>query len=191
MSRNVKYSLWLAGAVFILCCGGAIGTYFIGRALFQQAVATTPEEAARIGRQIADYDLPAGYREQVGMNMVTIKMVMIAPEVSQPGLFISLMQFQAGTTTDVETMRAQMEQALTQQTGTQSTQMEVVGSEEVTIKGETVTLTIREGKTENGDTLRQVTGIFPGKDGPAMLMLVGSADKWDEEAADSFITSIR
>ena len=190
MSRNVKYSLLLVGAVFILCCGGAIGTYFVGRALLQQVVATTPEEAARIGRQIADYDLPVGYREQIGMNMGAIKMVMIAPESTLPGLFISLMQFQAGTT-DVETMRAQMEQSLTQQTGSQSTQMEVVGTEDVTIKGETVTLTIREGKTENGDTLRQVTGIFPGKDGPAMLMLMGSADNWDEEAVDSFITSIR
>jgi hypothetical protein len=52
-------------------------------------------------------------------------------------------------------------------------------------------LTVREGTTRRGERLRQVTGFFQGKEGPAVLMVTGEAASWDETTVDGFIASIR
>jgi hypothetical protein len=52
-------------------------------------------------------------------------------------------------------------------------------------------LIVREGVTDDGEQMRQVTGLFEGKDGPALLMVAGEVDAWDTEMVDRFIASIR
>ena len=46
------------------------------------------------------------------------------------------------------------------------------------------------GSDDNGTTMRQVITTFPGKGGIAMLMIMGSAESWDEEEINAFIESI-
>jgi hypothetical protein len=69
--------------------------------------------------------------------------------------------------------------------------MTLVGEEQVVIKGEPVTLTVRESTAEDGEPMRQVTGLFQGKGGPAMLLVMGQANAWDQAVLDQFIASIR
>jgi hypothetical protein len=68
--------------------------------------------------------------------------------------------------------------------------LETVGEKEFTIKDETVTFTIRESKTASG-ALRQMSGVFPGKHGPVMLMISGAVKQWDDEVVEGFIASLR
>jgi hypothetical protein len=34
--------------------------------------------------------------------------------------------------------------------------------------------------------MRQVTGIFEGKSGPAILMIMGNLENWDQAAVDQY-----
>jgi hypothetical protein len=105
-------------------------------------------------------------------------------------MMITLMQFPAGMDISRQEMERQIEQALARQVGLGSADMQVVGRQEITVKGEPITLTVREGTSDGGDRLRQLTGVFPGKSGPTMLVIMGEVSAWDEKMVERFITSI-
>jgi hypothetical protein len=102
-----------------------------------------------------------------------------------------MMQFPGGMRVSREEMERQIKQAVARQPGMGSANMQDVGQEQVFIKGETVTMTVREGAMENGERLRQMSGIFQGRGGPVMLMITGMVDTWDQAMVDQFIASIR
>ncbi len=190
MSRNVKIILGIVAAIVAVCCLGAVTLYVVGQRFLSQAVVTDSARAAEVGRAIADYDLPAGYAERIAMDMIATRVVFIGLEDDSSGMFIMLMQFPTGMA-DEEQMRQQLDQAFQQQSGQSGLSMEVVEEKTVTIRGESVTLTVREGQSENGVTFWQVNGVFQGKSGPAMLSLSGLVDEWDQTLVDDFIESIR
>jgi hypothetical protein len=104
---------------------------------------------------------------------------------------IMLMQFPTGMDVSRQQMERQVEQALARQTGLSSADMTSVGKEETVINGEPVTLTVREGTTNRGEQIRQLTGLFDGNTGPTMLMITGDVNTWDQAMVDDFIASIR
>ena len=69
--------------------------------------------------------------------------------------------------------------------------MQVVEFKKMVIRGEEVEVTIFEGSDQNGNILRQLITTFPGKDGTAMLMIMGPAQAWDQNLIDDFIESLR
>lgn len=189
MSRTTKIVLGIVGGLVVLCVVSVAALFLVGRWALGQALTTDPTQAASLGHQIATYDLPAGYAEITGMNVAGVQMVMIGNK-QQPGTIIMLAQFTTATT-DPETMRTQMEQSLEQQSNQQGLTYTTVGQEDVTIKGETVTMTIREATSSTGHVTRQEEGVFTGNKGPAMVMITGSADTWDKDAVNQFLQSIR
>jgi len=192
MSRGLKIALVVLAVILFCCCVAGLGATLLGARLFGRAIITDPGRAEAIGHEIAEYELPPGYDEMFAMNVVGIKMVAIGPTTPTPeSMVIMLMQFPASLEISREEMERQMEQALARQTGLGSAEMRVVGQEQVTIKGEPVTLTIREGAAEDGRRLRQATGLFQGRGGPTMLMVMGEATAWDQPLLDRFIASIR
>ena len=192
MSRGLKIALVVLAIVLFCCCVAGLGVTLLGARLFGRAIITDPGRAEAIGHEIAEYDLPPGYDEMFAMDIMGIKMVAIGSTAAGPeSMMIMLMQFPAGLEISREEMERQMEQALARQTGLGSAEMRLVGQEQVTIRGEPVILTIREGTTEGGQRLRQATGLFRGRGGPTMLMVMGEATAWDQSLLDRFIASIR
>ena len=196
MSKGVKIALVIVLILLVLCCMGGLGFYFISQRVVSQAFTDDPAKAASLGHEIVDYSLPAGYRELGGMNALVFKMVFISSGSGGAGpMFIMLMQIPAGTDMDQEEMQRQMTQAMQQQGKGRNIQARVVGTETVTIKGQPVTLTVSEGEvtegSEAGAVFRQVMGVFPGKGGTAMLMVMGNKDTWDQATLDSFLASIK
>lgn len=88
-------------------------------------------------------------------------------------------------------MEAQLQQSVEQQVNSEGLQLETVGEETISVRDQPVTLTIREGTNAEGDSVRQITGIFQGKSGPTMLMILGDQESWDQAAVDQFLGSIR
>jgi len=88
-------------------------------------------------------------------------------------------------------MQEQMRRSLEQQSGRPGLQMEVVEVKKMTIRGEEVDVTLLEGADEQGFILRELITSFPGKDGTAMLMIIGPAQLWDEDEIDQFIESFQ
>ena len=196
MSKGVKIALVVVVILLGLCCMGGAAFYFISQRVVSQAVTDDPTKAATLGHEIVDYSLPDGYRELGGMNALVFKMVFIGAESgTADSMFIMLMQIPTGTTMDQEEMQRQMTDAMQKQGQGRNVKMHVVGTQTATIKGKPVTLTVSEGEvTEGNDAgtlFRQVIGVFPAKDGTAMLMAMGKKDTWDQATLDSFLASIK
>jgi hypothetical protein len=195
-STNKNKWIWIGlGAAVLFCCGAVLVASLVfwqaGKKL-QEGMKTDPEAAAEAAHQIADYDLPEGYQEQVAMDIMVYSFVMIGPKDSSGsvnGPVFMLAQFQAGI--NQEQMEEQLRHSLQQQAGNRGLNMSLVSVEEKTIRGEKTQVATYEGSDENGFVVRQVITSFPGKDGTAMLMIMGPAELWDQDMVDAFIESIR
>ncbi len=197
MSTGLRIALIVIAVVLVVCCLGAVVTYFVVQRAASQVFSSDPARAAIIGHQIADYSLPPGYSEQGGMDLAGIKMVVIAQNRQGQGasadrMAFFLMQFPSSMNLSQQDMERQMSQAIDRQFSRGNEQMQVVGTQQVTIKGQPVTLTVSEGTgSSSGVTHRQVTGFFTGKGGLVMLMAFGPKNAWDQSALDQFLASIR
>lgn len=194
---NKNKWIWIGlGAAVLFCCGAVLvaGLVFwqAGQKL-QEGVSADPAAAAEAAHKIADYDLPEGYQEQMAMEIMFYSFVIIGPQSSEGisnGPIFMLAQFQAGMVNQ-EQMEEQLRRSLEQQSSHPGLNMELVKVEEKTIRGKETQVAIYEGTDTNGIVLRQVITSFPGKDGTAMLMIMGPAELWDQDMIDAFIESIR
>ena len=191
MSRGWKITIIVGVILLALCCVACLSAGVLGSYFASKSVSSEPEQAAKIGHEIADYTLPEGYVEVMGMSILSIKWVAIADlDEESEGLVIMMMQFPVNSSLSQEEMQKQMSDAFARQRQYNSSSFKMVGTQKATIRGQQVTLTVSEGQTEQGDTLRQMLGMFSGKNGTVMLMVMGSVEKWDQEILDAFTASI-
>ncbi len=195
MSRNTKIVLGIIGGLFILCiCAGVVAFLALRSAgpLVERAMTVTekPEEVTDIAQGIVDYTLPAGYSEQFGMSFFGFDVAAFG-SAGPAKQMIMLMQFPESAGLSQAEMEQQMQQATERQMGRRNYQLPVVGETTTTIRDQRITLTIREGTDSDGTAIRQVSGVFQGKSGIVMLMIMGNRQNWDQEAVDAFIASLR
>ena len=194
---NKNKWIWIGlGAALLFCCCAVVAAILVFRLAgktIEDGMKTDPESAAQAAHKIADYDLPPGYQEQMSMDIMFYSFVIIAPDTdaqTTTSPIIMLAQFsQAGM--DRQQMEQQLRQAFEQQSGQRRADMRVVEVKNMVIRGEEVEVTIFEGTDANGYVVRQLITSFPGKDGTAMLMIMGSPSAWDDKVIDDFIESIR
>lgn len=192
MDKNRK-TLIIIGVVGGLCLVLVVGAVLIFGSLARLAskmIITDPAEAAAVAHQIIDYDLPAGYSEQMAMTVPTYQFVAITSTDNSLSPTIMLAQFTGDTSLTPEEMQEQLSQAYNPSTSPGS-QMHVVETKTMTIRGYETEVVISEGGLEGGVTIRRLMTVFPGRSGQVMLMIQGAADYWDEQLMDDFIHSIR
>ncbi len=189
MSRNTKIALVVVGALVIICLGlCGISALLLPR-VTESIVSQKPGDAKRVGAEIADYTLPPGYAEVMGLNMFVYKMVALAPTQNRgDGMILMLMGTNAGGASQAE-MERQMQQSFQQQFGRGGSQMQVVGQETATVRGQPITLTIAEN--DASPKLRQAVGTFTGKNGLVIVMAMGAAEHWDDNLLRAFLSSIQ
>jgi len=193
---NRKQLLTLIGvlAVICLCVTGLIvgGLAYAGNR-FGKAIdnAGDPANVQKVASSIADYSLPSGYK-QMALDMMIYKYVMLTPDPKgyTDGPFIMLMAYPVNSNMNDEQMQQQMQRAFAQQGGKYAA-MEVVDTKTLSIRGKDAKVTIMEGKTSDGTTMRQWLTIFTGKSGPVMLMIHGDTSTWDDKLVNDFVASIK
>ena len=183
-------------ALIALCVCIGISAYVGGQYVLEQnfAVYEQSAEIAEMAQGIVDYRLPPGYTEQFGMSIFGFDMAAFGSPNLQNGAggtLILLAQFPKSLGLNQDDMQQQMEEALQQQSGQNDMQLAVVGQTTAIIRDQTVPLVIREGTDDEGHQIRQITGVFEGKGGTVMLMIMGSIQQWDQNAIDTFIASLR
>ena len=195
MSRTTKIVIGIVGGLLLLCCLGiGLAALLLPRAVqnfAENSITDDPEQVAEVGQSILDYELPPGMQEEGAMGFAGIKMVFITAGPGNDAM-VMLMQFPAIMQANEEEMRRQLEDAMTQQSGQQQFNMEVVSEDEVVINDQNSVLTTLEGTDENGNSIRQITGVFESKAGnPAMIMAISPIAAWEEANIDEFIESLR
>lgn len=188
---NRKTLIIILAVVGGLClCAVVAGVVLFAQAgrMVNQAVSSDPAKAAEAARAITDYELPPGYSDSFSLDLFGVKMVGFTGKDADS--FIMLFQFPPNAGLSQDQMEQQMRQMYQNQTG-QNLNMEKVGTQKVTIRGQATELSIFEGTGENGVRIRQLLGVFEGKGGMAFLMVTGRVNTWDQAAVDSFIRSMR
>jgi uncharacterized membrane protein len=192
MSRNTKIILGILAALIVICACVAVIMVIVGQQVSKvakEAIVNDPAKVAEVADKIATYTAPPGYT-QTAMSILGFDMILLTPPDSQPDNMIILMQFPASANLSREEMEKQMQQSVNQQFKTGDFQMNVVDQTETLIRGETTTLTTSEGTNSNGVTIRQVTGVFRGNNGTALVAIMAPADRWNQDQVDAFLRSI-
>jgi hypothetical protein len=194
--------IWLflglgCGFMLLLCCGGGVAMFFVFKGAVQ--VVQDPAAAQQQSDQIAEFDLPAGYKAHSAVSVrnplggqAVMTMVVYADPNNEPGIF--LMEFgPLMANVDREQLKVQMEQQMRQQ-GQQMKRLEVAESRdvEVQIRGKPATFKIQKAADpQTKQQFVQVEGVFEGKQGPAFLMGQLKADGLTEDDAEKFVRSIK
>ena len=188
MSTGVKVLLILGGVfgvLAVLCCGA--GIYLFNK--FSKAMTTDPAQVAAIQQDIAGINLPEGFKPQGGFDW-TLGIKIKAAIYSRSGSEM-LMLMQMPSTASEEEMRQQMQDSLAKQGKKQELRVESRETRTVIIDGKEVPFEFTKGTQEgSGRAMRQVIGVFPGRDGTAMLMYTAPEDQWKDEEVMAMLRSI-
>lgn len=193
MSRNAKIALVVVGALVVMCSALCIGGYIIFQRTIGSIASQSPEDTQRIAAGIADYTVPEGYEQVMGMDLFVYKMVAIAPENQNVdnGMMFMLMGTSVAGVNQAD-MERQMQQSFQQQYGRSGSTMEYVGQERYNIRGEEVTFNLSESRAEGSPVqMRQAIGTFNGKNGLVIVMMMGASNTWDEALIREFLGSIQ
>jgi hypothetical protein len=179
------------GIVALLCLCAAGVSYLAFRQLGKQvenALNTDPTSIAKTQDHIAEFDIPPGYRP-MAISLFNYDMVNLIPETSNSGMTIMMMQYTGLVSGNRKQLEQQLRQAAERQSNQSGVPMQMVDTREVSIRGETVIVTISEGDYQ-GFIMRQWTTVFQGNQGPTILMIQGPLNVWDDQLIDDFLKSI-
>ncbi|RMG14139.1 MAG: hypothetical protein D6731_10715 [Planctomycetota bacterium] len=129
--------------------------------------------------------------------MAGVKMSVVGPagSLGQPNQKLMIVVFQLPPGQDPELAKQQIQQQLQQQgRGAALQQVESEDQLTLTVRGEEVTAQQAVGVGNDGNKMRQVVLVLPrAKDDPTqvLLMFLGNAEAFDEEAMKAFLASIR
>jgi hypothetical protein len=198
MNNTTKTILIIAGSLLLVCacCVGVFSVTGLWSTvqLANWAGSNTsedPEKVSEIASGIADFQIPQGFEKQYGMKLGGFSLVEYMTDNERSIIFV--VQFPAGTSINVDEMMRQIEQNSRRESRTwYGMTTALVEQKPVTIRGQEATMSISEGKNDQGIPYRMANAEFQGNgEGPAAVMIVGPADEWDLKTFEDFIASIQ
>ncbi len=194
MSTGIKILIAIlvgGGVCVIACCGGG---YYLARNAIK--ITDQPAEIVEIQELIADIQTPEGFKPKTGMTTkamgFNMNMVVYSRDNGQQDGLV-LMQFKMPGDVPEDQMKMSFENQMKTQQNGQSQNINVTETEtrSFVIDDEEVEFTFSTGTQAGSDqAVRQVTGVFPSRNGTAMLMFLTNEENWDEEQVVKMIESI-
>ncbi len=175
-----------------ICCG--LGVWFFTQ---NMKFTTDPAEIAAQTKEIASIQIPEDFKPEIGMRMsIGMKMNVVAYS-RKPSGSLALVQVTVPGQVDgnnqmgEEEMKKSMEQQLERQGQRSKIDITSRESRKIVVDGvernfEFITGTLQENKAE----VKQIQGMFPGRDGLAFLQIMEGASEYNEEEAIKIIESI-
>jgi len=197
MDKTTKTALIIIGSLFLLCACAATAVIFTGFWSLGNVVkwvgnSTTEDsqEAVRVGSEIADYEIPAGFDTPYGVHFGDVNMVGYTSQSERSHILLA--QFPEGTSLNINEMMRQISERPGDSNDTwYKTETKLLEERPVTICGQETTLSIGEGTSSDGITYRTAIAKFQGRGGPALVMVAGPLDEWDIGMVEAFIASIQ
>jgi len=187
MSKTTKIVLSVVGVFALLV---VVGGFFAFR-LIGSALTLDPDQVESIGQEIVVHELPAGFDGIFGTDIAGVKLAMSSETISNQEAIIMLMSFPDDNELTQEQLNEEMSRSFEQQTGQQA-QFEFVGSRDIFIAGEAVTVETLIGESENGVNLRQDLAVFESVSGNiGMLMIVAPEPWFDSPSVGEFFDSMK
>jgi hypothetical protein len=190
-NRNIWIGVGIAAFLCICACGiGILALNVFGKQLGQQIEnSSDPAQIEAVKSQIASYDIPAGYSEQMALDLGMYRMLaLVSSNPAKP--MIMLMGYNQSLGANDQQMQEQLQRSFEQQLGTPGMTWRTIEERTMTIRGQEVIMVVREGQTENGAAMRQMMTAFEGEHGTVLVMAQGLASAWDQDMLDEFLASI-
>jgi hypothetical protein len=192
MNNTAKIILGLvAGAVVLCLCVGVAGLILFRSAgsAIGQAFNTDANQVKNVSASIADYTLPEGFGSATTMQLAGFDLVSYTGDDGYSHIYF--FQLPDGVQLDPAEMERKLKENTAEPGDGAVRKTEVVDQLPATIRGQETTLVVSEGVNRDGQPFRQVSAIFQGNDGQAMVLFERPAEQWDQAEADDFIASIR
>ena len=156
----------------------------------ERSVSESPQEAVRLGSEIADFEVPEGFGSPYSVHFGDVTLIGYKSRSEKSHLLLA--QFPQGTSINVDEMlRAIREGSGDPNSIWYNTETTLVEQSPVTICGQETTLNISEGISSDGVPFRMATAKFEGRGGPSLVMVAGPIYEWDGKMVDAFIESIQ
>jgi hypothetical protein len=207
MSSTAKVLIILgsiAGVCLLICCGGVafVGWRFQDFVKDFAANLTTndPQEIRNRTARIVHIDIPEMFPPMLAIDVVFMKEIIYGTQNSPNKPLLIIVELDKSMlgpqgSADAKQQRDEILRQMKQQ-GQQpgmNTDIDQESSEtrEFTIDGEKVAFEFIKGTARGGGPTRQVVGVFPGRGGIVMLMLIIPESDYDEAAIMRMLESIR
>lgn len=164
----------LAAAALLSACAG-------------KAYTKDAEEIRAVGDAISAYTVPQGYSEAFATDVMGYQLVSLQGPL--PSCHIYLAQAPEGVEIDAEKLRQQARKMGSGNQG-ETRDLRLVEEREVSLRGETVAMMVSEGRNSDNLPYREVTAVFAGRGGQALLSISAPVEVWDWELVDQFIASL-
>lgn len=196
MDKSTKTALIVIGSIFLLCAC-AVSAVFVGGLWslghvvrwVDNSTTEDPQEALRVGSEIADFEIPQGFDSPYGVHFGDVYMVGYTAHSRQAHILLA--QFPEGTSINVEEMLRQISKGAGDPDSIwYNTETTLIEEKPVTICGQETTLSISEGTSADGMTYRSAVAKFEGKGGPALVLVASPLAEWDLEMVETLISSI-
>jgi hypothetical protein len=197
MDKTTKTILIILGSILLVCACATAALFATGLWSFSrfviwadESVSESPQDAVRVGSEIADFEVPAGFASPYSVHFGDVSVVGYE---SQTGTaHILLAQFPDETSINVnEMLRRISEGRGDPQSVWYRTETTLIEEKPVVIRGQETILSIAEGTSSEGILYRTATANFEGRDGPALVLVASSLDEWDLEMVERFLASIQ
>ncbi len=189
MSRNVRIVFGVGSALLLVCVCGAIAMFSVLGVTIGRAVESDPAHIAAAASRIADFQPPSGYKPEVTIDLGGYLFVSYAPGDGHS--HIMFVQAPASANVEQATLEQYAQQATQNRDYDSHTHLQVVGQQQATVRGQTVTLVVSEGTNSDGAAYRTLTGVFQGKGGLALLSVEAPLSHWNQTEVEAFLASTR
>lgn len=198
MDKTTKTILIIVGSLVVLC--GCVVAALLGTGVWsfnklvqfaENNTTEAPQKVTQMASEIADFDVPEGFEPKYGMKISTFSLVQYSTRNQDTHLFLT--QFPAGTSIQPDQMMRDIRDGAKDPNNSwYNVDMTLVEQKPIVIRGQETTLSISEGKNDQGVLYRMANATFQGKgEGPSLLMVVAPADQWNAQMLEDFIASIR
>jgi uncharacterized membrane protein len=190
MNRTTKIILGIVAGLIVVCSACAVAgilLFNISSRTVGRSIQSSSADITEVRVDIAEYDLPAGFREGYAMQVADFSTVAYTGEDGRSHIYF--FQLPANLNLDEAQMWERMLQA--QQNGNVPAELKMVETKTGVIRGQEVELVVSEGNNHEGQSYRQVSGVFQGKGGQALVVFEAPVEAWDQATVDAFLGSIR
>jgi hypothetical protein len=189
MNKTIKILVILLGGLVTLCLLLSIAGWLAYRGsirVLSQTIDHDRSQVATVSDGIANYTLPADFREGQAVQWANFSMVSYTAINGRTHIY--LMQAPASLPID----RDELEQQMSVAAGTDHWRaVSVIDTNPCQIRGEAATLVISEGVSHDGTLYRSASAVFAGNGGTALVNVSGPTADWDQVMVDSFIESLQ
>ncbi len=189
---NSKIVLRIVIGMLLVCLVGGVAAFALAGSVaraFASEWQSNPTQVAAVASGIADYDQPTGFGNAFARQASGFSFVTYTGDDGHSHIY--LFQLPAFIILDQAELERQAQQATQPRSHNRPPRMETVDRRQAIVRGQEITLTVREGVNSDGLAYREMSGMFQGKSGQALVTITGLIKTWDQAKADAFLASIR